>query len=32
LQEHFDQLQCLAAALTEREHLDRMAFEALLKD
>ena len=32
LQEHFDQLQCLADALMEHEQLDRAAFEALVKD
>ncbi len=31
LQEHFDQLQCLADALMEREQLNRTEFEALLK-
>jgi len=31
LQEHFDQLQCLAEALMEREQLDRAAFEALMQ-
>jgi ATP-dependent metalloprotease FtsH len=32
LQEHFDQLQRLAAALMEHEQLDRAAFEALVQE
>lgn len=32
LQEHFDQLQCLADALMEHEQLSRAEFEALVKE